>query len=146
MLLLLTDGLAGDQQEVVRGAYSVVGAEIPLVGGCAGDNLKMVKTLQFHGDDVLTGSVVAELPCAETFMTDAGNALPARLAPSLTELRISMMRHLTIETGFTRSSASLVRSICCRKSRRKPAIVVWCAESPSSMVCGAIRRRSSVTA
>ena len=50
VLLLLTDGLAGDQQEVVRGAYSVVGAEIPLVGGCAGDDLKMVSTMQFHGD------------------------------------------------------------------------------------------------
>ncbi len=28
----LTDGLAGDQQEVVRGAYSVVGATTPLAG------------------------------------------------------------------------------------------------------------------
>lgn len=35
VLLLLTDGLAGDQQEVVRGAYQTVGAEVPLVGGCA---------------------------------------------------------------------------------------------------------------
>ncbi|HUY64146.1 MAG TPA: FIST N-terminal domain-containing protein [Acidimicrobiales bacterium] len=58
-LLLLTDGLAGDQQEIVRGAYSVVGAEIPLVGGCAGDGLKMEATLQFHGADVLSHSVVA---------------------------------------------------------------------------------------
>jgi hypothetical protein len=41
VLMLLTDGLAGDQQEIVRGAYGVVGAEVPLVGGCAGDDLKM---------------------------------------------------------------------------------------------------------
>src|SRR5207249_4365164 len=40
-LLLLTDGLAGDQQEIVRGAYGVLGAGVPLVGGCAGDDLKM---------------------------------------------------------------------------------------------------------
>jgi hypothetical protein len=58
MLLLLTDGLAGDQQEIVRGAYSVAGAAVPLVGGCAGDDLKMVATAQFHGDRVLTDAVV----------------------------------------------------------------------------------------
>jgi hypothetical protein len=59
ILLLLTDGLAGDQQEVVRGAYSVVGAATPLVGGCAGDDLAMKKTLQLFGDEVLEDSVVA---------------------------------------------------------------------------------------
>lgn len=59
VLLLLTDGLCGDQVEIVRGAYSVVGAEVPLVGGCAGDDLKMASTVQFYGSDVHTGSVVA---------------------------------------------------------------------------------------
>jgi hypothetical protein len=58
-LLLLTDGLAGDQQEMVRGAYAVLGAGVPLVGGWAGDDLKMLRTFQLHGDDVLTDSVVA---------------------------------------------------------------------------------------
>jgi hypothetical protein len=58
VLLLLTDGLTGDQQEVVRGAYAVVGAEVPLVGGCAGDGLKMVATRQFHGRDARSGVVV----------------------------------------------------------------------------------------
>ncbi len=57
-LLLLSDGLAGDQQEVVRGAYGVVGASIPLVGGCAGDDLKMEATFQLHGGDVLSDAVV----------------------------------------------------------------------------------------
>jgi hypothetical protein len=56
---MLTDGLAGDQKEVVRGAYGVVGAEVPLVGGCAGDDLKMVSTSQFHGDEVMSNAVVA---------------------------------------------------------------------------------------
>jgi hypothetical protein len=56
--LLLTDGLAGDQQEVVRGAYSVVGAPVPLVGGCAGDDLKMQVTHQLYGDQVLQDSIV----------------------------------------------------------------------------------------
>ncbi len=59
VLLLLSDGLAGDQQEIVRGAHGVLGATVPLVGGCAGDDLKMTRTLQFHNDRVLTDSVVA---------------------------------------------------------------------------------------
>ena len=57
-LLLLSDGLGGDQEEVIRGAYSVVGAAIPLVGGCAGDDLKMKQTLQFHGREVLHDAIV----------------------------------------------------------------------------------------
>ena len=59
VLLLLTDGLSGDQQEVVRGAYQQVGAEIPLVGGCAGDGLRMKATFQLHGTTVLDNAVVA---------------------------------------------------------------------------------------
>ncbi|HUR83832.1 MAG TPA: FIST N-terminal domain-containing protein [Solirubrobacteraceae bacterium] len=58
VLMLLTDGLSGDQQEVVRGAYGVVGSQVPLVGGCAGDDLKMVRTFQLHDDRVLTEHVV----------------------------------------------------------------------------------------
>lgn len=65
VLLLLSDGLAGDQQELVRGAYSVAGASVPLVGGCAGDDLRMRRTRQIHGDQVLTDAVVAVgLSCA----------------------------------------------------------------------------------
>ncbi len=59
LLLLLTDGLAGNQQDVVRGAYSVLGAGVPLVGGCAGDDLKMRQTAQLYGDRVLYDSIVA---------------------------------------------------------------------------------------
>ena len=59
VLLLLTDGLGGDQMEVVRGAYAVVGAEIPLVGGCAGDDLRMKSTFQLFGERALRDSVVA---------------------------------------------------------------------------------------
>jgi hypothetical protein len=57
-MLLLSDGLGGDQQEVVRGAYGVLGAEVPVVGGCAGDDLKMKSTWQFYGQEVLHHSVV----------------------------------------------------------------------------------------
>ena len=58
VLLLLSDGLAGDQQEVVRGAYGVAGASVPLVGGCAGDDLKMRATHQLFGDAVLRDAVI----------------------------------------------------------------------------------------
>jgi hypothetical protein len=58
ILLLLTDGFAGDQQEIVRGAYSIVGAGVPLVGGCAGDDQHMVTTSVFYNGQVLTNAVV----------------------------------------------------------------------------------------
>ena len=58
VLMLLSDGLAGDQQEIVRGAYGVVGAEVPLVGGCAGDDLQMTRTFQLHDGRVLSNAVV----------------------------------------------------------------------------------------
>jgi hypothetical protein len=57
-LLLLTDGLAGDQTEVVRGAYSVMGGATPLVGGCAGDDLLMQSTRQLFDGEVLDDTVV----------------------------------------------------------------------------------------
>lgn len=59
LLLLLSDGLAGDQVELVRGAYSIAGAGVPLVGACAGDSLRMQSTGQLHGGRALTGAVVA---------------------------------------------------------------------------------------
>ncbi|MFZ4432926.1 MAG: FIST signal transduction protein [Microthrixaceae bacterium] len=59
VLVLLADGLCGDQMEVVRGAYGVAGAAVPLVGGCAGDDLAMQRTEQLHGSEVTTSAVVA---------------------------------------------------------------------------------------
>jgi hypothetical protein len=59
VLLLLTDGLAGDHQEILRGAYSVAGAAVPLVGGTAADDMRMTGTHQFHGGDILGNAVVA---------------------------------------------------------------------------------------
>jgi hypothetical protein len=59
VLLLLADGLCGDQMEVVRGAYEVAGVDVPLVGGCAGDDLAMRQTRQIFGRQVLSHAVVA---------------------------------------------------------------------------------------
>ncbi|MFC7529688.1 FIST signal transduction protein [Actinoplanes sp. GCM10030250] len=54
VVLLLGDGRSGDQQEMVRGAYTVAGAQVPLVGGCAGDNVTQTGTWHFFssGRDV----------------------------------------------------------------------------------------------
>lgn len=59
VMILLSDGLCGDQMEVVRGAYDVANIDVPLVGGCAGDDLAMQQTNQLHGDRVMSGAVVA---------------------------------------------------------------------------------------
>jgi len=58
-LVLLADGLCGDQMEVVRGAYEVAGSAVPLVGGCAGDDMAMASTNQIHGSAVLSQAVIA---------------------------------------------------------------------------------------
>lgn len=57
--IVLTDSLAGDQQEMIRGAYGVLGATVPLIGGGAGDNMRMVTSRQFYGDRVVQDAVVA---------------------------------------------------------------------------------------
>src|SRR4051794_4218334 len=57
-LLLFVDARAGDPQDVVRGAYSVVGAGVPLVGGGGGADADREPML-LHGSDVRDGAVVA---------------------------------------------------------------------------------------
>lgn len=59
VLLLLTDGLARDQEAMLRGAYGVLGAGVPLFGGAAGDGWQMTETFQLHGTEVSTNGVVA---------------------------------------------------------------------------------------
>ncbi|TVP43325.1 MAG: hypothetical protein EA345_17185 [Halomonas sp.] len=58
VLMLLSDGLVGLRTELVRGAYGVAGAAVPLIGGCAADDMKLEKTFQIHGGEVLSEAVV----------------------------------------------------------------------------------------
>lgn len=58
VLMILADGLVGDLQELVRGAYDVAGALVPLVGGCAGDDGHMRETFVISGGQVVTDAVV----------------------------------------------------------------------------------------
>lgn len=61
-VVMIVDGLTREQHEVVRGAYSVLGASVPIVGGCSADDLEYRETFQFCGSgagvDVLVDSVV----------------------------------------------------------------------------------------
>jgi hypothetical protein len=64
VLLLLTDGAMDDQEEVIAGAYSVVGASAPLIGGVCGPD-RGGGTFQLHGREVSTGSVVGALVASD---------------------------------------------------------------------------------
>jgi hypothetical protein len=61
VLILLTDGLQGGQEEVLAGAYSVVGASVPMIGGCAGPDPAVGHAYQLHGRQVGTRSVVGAI-------------------------------------------------------------------------------------
>jgi hypothetical protein len=58
VLLLLTDGLATHQEEVLAGVYRVMGASVPLVGGSSTPDWSTGRTFVLHGDEVLTDAVV----------------------------------------------------------------------------------------
>jgi hypothetical protein len=59
VVVMLIDALAGDQQDMIRGVYGVFGAGVPLIGGGAGDNMRMVSTHQICGERLLRNAVVA---------------------------------------------------------------------------------------
>lgn len=59
VLMMLSDGLAGDLREVVRGSYAVTGATVPLVGGAASEDLTMGVTHQFAEGKLMTNSLIA---------------------------------------------------------------------------------------
>jgi hypothetical protein len=59
VLMMLSDGLAGDQRAVVRGSYSVTGATVPLIGGTAGEDVSMVATYQYAEGRVTRNGLIA---------------------------------------------------------------------------------------
>ncbi|KUL39657.1 FIST signal transduction protein [Actinoplanes awajinensis] len=59
VLLMLSDGFAGDQRAVVRGAYTVAGATVPIIGGAAAENLSMTQTFQYAEGRVATNGLIA---------------------------------------------------------------------------------------
>jgi len=65
VLILLTDGLCPGQEEILAGAYSVVGASVPLVGGSASPARDERSTFHLCGDEVLTDAVVGAAIASE---------------------------------------------------------------------------------
>jgi hypothetical protein len=66
-LLLLTDGLVREQEEILRGCYGVLGASIPLFGGAASDAWRMSGVFllgggQVHRDAVVAATIASEAP------------------------------------------------------------------------------------
>lgn len=57
--LLLTDAMIRDQETILRGVYSVVGAAVPLFGGACGDGWRMTGGYLIADERVLTDSVIA---------------------------------------------------------------------------------------
>ena len=58
VLVLLTDGLIRDQESIVRGAYGVVGAAVPMFGGASADGWRMTGGYLFGDDGVYTDAVM----------------------------------------------------------------------------------------
>ncbi len=61
VLIMLTDGVTPGQEEILAGAYAMVGASVPMVGGAASPDAYAGRTFQLHGDQVLTDGVVGAL-------------------------------------------------------------------------------------
>ncbi|SHN47979.1 FIST signal transduction protein [Cryptosporangium aurantiacum] len=71
LVLLLTDGQGGNQQDLLRGAYGALGAGVPLVGGC-GATISLGSTITaplLHSDQLLWGNsvVAASIACDNPF-------------------------------------------------------------------------------
>lgn len=58
IMVLLTDGMSTNQEEIIAGVYDVVGSTIPLVGAAASPDAD-APTFLLHGTEVLTDAVVA---------------------------------------------------------------------------------------
>ena len=61
ILLLFTEGTLDRQEEILAGAYSVVGASAPLIGGTSGPCPGLGRSYQLHGREVLTDSAVGAM-------------------------------------------------------------------------------------
>ena len=83
-LIVVADPPAGDSQEVARGAYSVAGVTVSLIGGSTDAGPEPGPTTQLHGDRMLSGSVVAAALASEApFGVGVRHGLEPRGGPLL---------------------------------------------------------------
>jgi hypothetical protein len=78
-LLLFVDSEAGDQAEIVAGAYEIAGARVPLAGGAAGGRA----SAQFADGEPLSGGVVAVAIVSKTIGVGIAHGCVPRGAPSI---------------------------------------------------------------
>jgi hypothetical protein len=65
ILLMLTEGILDHQEEILAGAYSVVGASAPLIGGTSGPDPNLGRSYQLHGREVLTDAAVGAMVASD---------------------------------------------------------------------------------
>ena len=59
VVIIFADCLAGDLQQLFRGAYRTTGPKTPLVGGAASDEMNFQETFVFHDEKVVPAGAVA---------------------------------------------------------------------------------------
>jgi hypothetical protein len=65
ILLLLTEGVLDHQEDILAGAYSVVGASAPLIGGTSGPDPGLGWSYQLHGREVLRNAAVGAMVASD---------------------------------------------------------------------------------
>lgn len=58
LFIMLPDGMTGNGAAIVEGIKSVLGNDMPVIGGSLGDDYLFKKTFEYHQDEVLTDVVV----------------------------------------------------------------------------------------
>ena len=94
-LIVITDGQAGDPHEIVRGAYSVAGATVSLIGGSTGLEGRGSHAALLRDGQLSSGSVVAAaLACAAPFGVGVRHGMELHGGPLL----VTASRSSAIET------------------------------------------------
>lgn len=58
LFIMLPDGMTGNGAEIVEGVKSVLGPNMPIIGGSLGDDYRFEKTFEYHQDEVLSDAVI----------------------------------------------------------------------------------------
>lgn len=65
VLMMLTDGWVADQEEILAGAYGILGASVPMIGGSASPDPAVRRPFLLHGDRVLHEAAVGAVIASE---------------------------------------------------------------------------------
>jgi hypothetical protein len=93
VLMLLTDGMVRDQESILRGAYGVLGASVPLFGGASADGWRMTGGYLFsdggvYTDAVLGVTIASEAPLSIAVKHGWGHAGEPMIVTSVSDGRV----------------------------------------------------------